>query len=308
MLWLVTAARIGLVLGAGGPVGHAFHAGVVRALHESLSWDARDATVGVGTSEGAQVGALLRAGMSSQDVAARASGRPLTPAGDAIARHYTRPNHDTPRSKSGYKPSSPQYLQSVARRPWTARLGPLVSALLPEGHVPMHTQASGLKRLFGDRWPVRHLWITAVHLESGSRVAFGAPGAPKTDVGTAVTCSGAVPGICQPVLVEDRRYVDGGIFSPTHLDLLGDEKLDLVIVSSPLSMFAPMRFLLRAEMKALAQRGVRSVAFEPKGSVLRAMGMNPMALWRSARVAHAAYEHARREVDCVVMRPLRDAL
>ncbi|HZO16597.1 MAG TPA: hypothetical protein VFB62_25150, partial [Polyangiaceae bacterium] len=67
----MTAARIGLVLGAGGPVGHAFHAGVVRALHESISWDARDAAVVVGTSAGAQVGALLRAGMSADDVAAR---------------------------------------------------------------------------------------------------------------------------------------------------------------------------------------------------------------------------------------------
>ena len=36
-------ARIGLVLGAGGVVGHAFHTGVLAALQEETGWDARGA-------------------------------------------------------------------------------------------------------------------------------------------------------------------------------------------------------------------------------------------------------------------------
>ena len=51
-------AHVGLVLGAGGLVGHAYHAGVLRALSDH-GWDARSAAVVVGTSAGSGVGALL---------------------------------------------------------------------------------------------------------------------------------------------------------------------------------------------------------------------------------------------------------
>jgi predicted acylesterase/phospholipase RssA len=54
--------HVTLVLGAGGPVGKAFHAGVLRALAERCGWEARTADVIVGTSAGSHIGALLRAG------------------------------------------------------------------------------------------------------------------------------------------------------------------------------------------------------------------------------------------------------
>jgi NTE family protein len=303
-----TARRIGLVLGAGGPLGHAFHAGVLRGLAEAHGWDAREADLVVGTSAGAQVGALLRAGMTPRDLAARVEGEAMSADGATIARHYTRPSHRQPRPSQRYTLAAPDYLRGLARRPWKARLGPLVSALLPEGHVSLRAQAEGLRRLFGHRWPERRLWITAMHLESGRRVAFGAPEAPDTDVGTAVSCSGAVPGICRPVRVGEHRYVDGGMLSPTHLDLLLESSIDVVVVSSPLSMYAPMRVLLRAEMRRLAERGMTVVAIEPRDRTLAAMGLNPMAIERSARVARAAYEATVRDVGRPELRLLRDAL
>src|SRR5688572_14513568 len=88
--------RIGLVLGAGGPLGHAFHSGVLKALASSVGWDARDASLVLGTSAGAQVGALLRAGMSGDDLARRAAGQELRPAAAAIAQHWVRPDHRAP--------------------------------------------------------------------------------------------------------------------------------------------------------------------------------------------------------------------
>jgi NTE family protein len=216
---------------------------VLRAVEHALGWDARNAELVVGTSAGAQVGALLRAGLSGDDLAARAAGEPMRDEAEAIARHYVRPSHAVPdpalpRTRS---PAALSYVLMALRSPLTLRPGRIVSALLPEGRVRMDAQAKGLRHLFGDEWPDKRLWITAVHLDTGERVAFGAPGAPKIDVGTAVTCSGAVPGVCVPVRHEGRRYVDGGIASATHLDLLHASELDLVIVSSPLSMFGPMR-------------------------------------------------------------------
>ena len=57
------APRIGLVLGAGGVAGGAFHAGVLAALEEATGWDPRTAAVVVGTSAGSITGATLRAGL-----------------------------------------------------------------------------------------------------------------------------------------------------------------------------------------------------------------------------------------------------
>ena len=59
------APRIALALGAGGVVGHAYHAGVLAALEEATGWDPRDAEVIVGTSAGSVVGSLLRAGFAA---------------------------------------------------------------------------------------------------------------------------------------------------------------------------------------------------------------------------------------------------
>src|SRR6478672_10946248 len=70
--------RVGLVLGAGGAVGHAFHAGVLAAIAEATGWDARKAEIVVGTSAGSGLGAFLRAGLAPRDLAARAMGQPLS--------------------------------------------------------------------------------------------------------------------------------------------------------------------------------------------------------------------------------------
>src|SRR5712664_2987388 len=80
----VAMARIGLVLGAGGAVGHAFHVGVLAAVAEVTGWDARDAEVIVGTSAGSVVGALLRAGLSAPDLAARSTEDALSEEGQRI--------------------------------------------------------------------------------------------------------------------------------------------------------------------------------------------------------------------------------
>ena len=60
-------ASVGLVLGAGGVVGGAYHAGALAALSETAGWDARDADVIVGTSAGSIAAAALRAGLSGPD-------------------------------------------------------------------------------------------------------------------------------------------------------------------------------------------------------------------------------------------------
>ena len=62
--------KVGLVLGAGGLVGLAHHAGTLAALENDLRWDPRSADVIVGSSAGSVIGTLLRSGISALDLAA----------------------------------------------------------------------------------------------------------------------------------------------------------------------------------------------------------------------------------------------
>ena len=276
--------HVTLVLGAGGPVGKAFHAGVLHALVEGCGWDPRAADVIVGTSAGAHVGALLRAGWDTYRLA-----------------HVLTPPAVPPPPPPGRRwPASGPYLRSVLARPWLTRLGPLVAALLPEGvHEGAHFAA--LHPLFA-HWPHLPLWIPAVHADSGARVVFGRDDVPLIDVATAVRCSTAVPGVRQPVAVGAMRYIDGGITSPTHADLavhaeVAAERRRTVIVLSPLSRFLPLRLLLRWEIRPLVKRGYDVMLFEPDRDVSAAMGWNPMDPHRGGEVAEAAYHATRKRLE-----------
>lgn len=287
-----TPVRIGLVLGAGGPVAHAFHCGVLHGLSEATGWDARTAAVVVGTSAGAQVAALLRAGIGAGDLCARVTGAALTPSGEELACHYVRPSHDEPHPDHPrrFRPAAPQYLARAIAKPWRWRLGAMVAAALPPGRVSLQPQADGFRRMFSDDWPEKRLWIPSLCIDTGELVVLGRAGAPQTDVGTAVIASGAVPGLCVPVEIDGKRYVDGGLLSPTNAHVLDDAGLDLVLVSSPLSCMTFLRLMLRCELRHLRRRGIRVAVIEPSAHVRRIIGWNVMDTERAPAVAHAARE------------------
>ena len=83
--------RIGLVLGAGGVVGQAYHSGVLAALAEIAGWDARTAEIVVGTSAGSGAAAMLRLGVSPEDLKHRACDEALSPAGQRLMRGAPAP-------------------------------------------------------------------------------------------------------------------------------------------------------------------------------------------------------------------------
>jgi NTE family protein len=88
--------RVGLVLGAGGTVGQAYHAGVLAALEHDLGWDPRTAEVIVGTSAGAITGALLRLGIPAHDLAAWAVQAPLSVEGTRLRTWFGKTHPEFP--------------------------------------------------------------------------------------------------------------------------------------------------------------------------------------------------------------------
>jgi NTE family protein len=72
----------------------------------------------------------------------------------------------------------------------------------------------------------RTIAVVATDLQSGEAVAF-----QRGDTGMAVRASSAVPGVFQPVRINGRDYVDGGLVSPVPVKIARRLGVDIVIAS-----------------------------------------------------------------------------
>jgi NTE family protein len=311
----VRMTRIGLVLGAGGMTGQAYHAGVLAALAEHTGWDPREARVIVGSSAGSVTGSVLRLGASAPDLAAYASDQPLSDEGAALfallgERERDFPPFDLSRLARGWRVPSPRLAARTLRRPWALRAAAAAATLLPSGGIDLMEHTTALEQLApASGWP-EGLLVCATRRDDAARVVFGRPGAPTASLAAAVAASCAIPGYFAPVRVGTREYIDGGAHSPTNADVLRASGVDLAVVVSPMSArggrartadavvrLAAHRRLER-ESARLRAAGIEVLAFEPTGRTLSFMGVNAMAQDRSAAVVQAAAEEtARRLAD-----------
>ncbi|SRR5581483_759920 len=295
---------VGLVLGAGGVVGGAYHAGALAALAEAAEWDARTADVVVGTSAGSIAAAALRAGLSGADQYARSTDGTLSPEGHALIGHLapvvdlpTRP----PFPRGLPLPASPQLAATALLPPWSARPLAALAGLLPAGSVPTAPIGDRIRAMFAGDWPEQPMWICALRLRDGSRVVFGRDDIKAPDVGTAVEASSAIPGYLQPVEIDGETYVDGGAHSPSNADVVAGLGLDLVIVVSPMSApWTALRpspnigsralasWVLEREVRAVRAAGTPVLVVEPTAEDLEVMGTNAMNPARRAAVARQA--------------------
>jgi NTE family protein len=305
------APRVGLVLGAGGVTGGAFHAGVLSALRTSLGWDPRTAAIIVGTSAGSIAATTLRAGLSAGDLLARSEDLPLSLDGARLMDNVG-PARRSPPLRAASRGRGPAEIAAVltrfATRPFSAPPWALLSSLIPEGQVSTAMISDTIAGLFPDDWPDEPLWLCAVRQSDGRRVAFGKQG-PRPPLPDVVAASCAIPGFFSPVIIDDQSFVDGGVHSPTNADVLVGEDLDLVIVSSPMSMTGRRVYqssgsvvrrwsgaLLDAEALRLRRRGVPVVAFQPTAEDVEVMGGNAMDPSRRAPVARRVHESTLRRL------------
>lgn len=295
---------IGLVLGAGGVVGGAYHAGALAALAEAARWDARAADVIVGTSAGSIAGASLRAGLSGADQFARATSGDLSPEGarligdlPPITELPTRP----PFPRGLPLPASPQLAATALLPPWRARPHAALAGLLPAGSVPTAPIGDRIRSLFDTDWPAQALWLCALRLRDGQRVVFGRDDVGVADVGTAVEASCAIPGYLQPVAIGGETYVDGGAHSPSNADVLAGLGLDLAIVvstmSAPWTALRPSpnigsralaSWVLEREVRTIRASGTPVLVLEPTAEDLTVMGTNAMDPDKRSAVAQQA--------------------
>ncbi len=253
---------VGIVLGAGGAFGWAFHLGVIEGVRRSLGHDPSGADRIIGTSAGGAIAASLLAGATTDEVLATIS-TPPDPEDmakmRAAAAEFRKP-------WKRLRPVAP----GLARRAWRTHPAAALVGLLPGGVFP----TAPLRRFPApsDEWPST-LWMPSVRMSDGELVVFGRDQL-DVSIADAIEATAAVPAMFQPKTIGDERYLDGAVRSATNADLLVDEHHDVVLISSP--MTKPGRGVIRArarrqleqEVALLAETGTRVVIVQPTEAIL----------------------------------------
>jgi NTE family protein len=279
--------RVGLVLGGGGLVGQAYHAGVLAAIEHDTGWDPGTADVIVGTSAGAVTGLLLRAGLRTAELASFYTARSRQHRFGRRAPTLELDPLDWPALLRPRWPS-PGVVARVARAATWRRPTVAGSMLVADGSRDASSQLAFLDELdLGDAhggWPAGDLRVVAVAQRDGRRVVMG----PPTRPGTAVAASCAVPGYFRAVEIEGEHYVDGGVYSPTNADVLVGESLDLVVVVAPMAARTNARagidwlvrrlasVYLAGEVRQLVRDGADVLVVNPSRDAVAAMGHDLM--------------------------------
>ena len=301
-----------LVLGAGGTVGMAYHTGVLRALEEVGGFRPDDADLIVGTSAGSMIGAMIRSGVSTEDLWLAGLGEhpdfDITSAGESPFAVAWNGPADAVRRVIG----SLYVLQRSAMRlpiPMPHLPGSL-RRLFPGGFFTIADAEDTLSQAMGTEWPDKPLWLVTVDVRTGRRVVLGRRNPVRTDLQTAVLASCAIPAFFQPMRVGRRTLVDGGVHSTTNLDLTSKISPDVIVGVVPMAFdpSSPPRGLGLA-IRGVAQRslvrevaqarkdGARVLLFRPTVEDLRAMGGNMMRSDGNEVVSRVAYESAARQLE-----------
>jgi len=284
----------GLVLGAGGVLGYNWLVAALSTWSQHSGLDPREFDVLIGTSAGSVAAASIGSGVHPDALLRHLRGE-REPGDPSVSW-----DHDT--SAGGALPplpaigfGSPSLAVKVLRNPRSYPLVAGLSAFALRGRGTLRPLRGAVRGLTADRsWPTRPaVRIVAMDYDRGRRVVFGSPSAPDVELAEAVAASCSIPGWYEPVEIDGRRYVDGGVCSTTSADLLIGEGVDEVTVLMPLgasthdTSWHPLvrtercvrgwctRRTLR-EVAKLRAAGTRVTVLTPDAEVLAAMGWNVM--------------------------------
>jgi NTE family protein len=272
-----------LVLGGGGPVGIAWETGVLAGL-AAEGVTLADADLIVGTSAGSFVGADIAGGDDAQAMAEAQialSEAERTGAAPAMAFDPAPFVNLFATVPVDQEPSA-----AICRE-----FGALSQsgAVVPEAAYLMAFQSFAKE---GRAWPARFA-CTAVDVDSGAfKVLRAGDGAPLAH---AIAASCSVPGIFPPVPINGRRYMDGGVRSPTCADVAAGHArvVTFAVITGTTGPF--VRNALEREALSVRERGGHMLIVTPDPDSLAAFGPNLMDAKNRVAITRAGVAQGRAE-------------
>lgn len=255
---------VGIVLGAGGPMGWAYHLGVIQGVRDAIDREPANADRIVGTSAGAAIAATLLTGTPTEEVLQLIT---TPPTGEDQEQMRAAGAGVLGNPLKALRPVAPGLIRKATQiGPTTALVG-----MLPSGFFP----TVFLRKFAADvPWP-SPLWVPSVNIDDGCVVVFGRDPVPAT-LRDAVEATQAVPALFQPKVIDGARYVDGAVASSTHADLLVPEALDVALIAAPMARpgRGPIRVRARRALETEAQRlrdnNTRTLILIPNDQVMAA--------------------------------------
>jgi len=299
----------GVALAGGGPLGAIYEIGTLVALEESLKgFDFTGCDIYVGVSSGAFVTSGLANGVAPRE----------------MHRNFIE-------SEEADDPFEPGVLVRPALREFGRRLAALPALAGSAAHAYLdrsfaHGLIESLQRLGGalpaglfdngriGEYLAEHfsvpgrtndfrklkckLFVIATNLDTGTSVAFGAPGHDDVPISLAVQASSALPGLYPPVEIAGRSYVDGALVKTLHASVALREGAKLLICVNPLVPFDAEAAGRRGHRKrlSLAERGFPTVMAQTFRAIIHSR----------MRVGMERYERLHPGADVVLFEPARD--
>ncbi len=273
--------KTALVLGGGGLLGVSWSTGMIAGLSDA-GVDVIGADRIIGTSAGSAVGAQI------------AQGHPLD---EMIAWHHAPRDPDS--VDLTMEIDLPNLMAIFTK--WAA-----YTEMTPENCAEIGAMALASKTVDEDRWvasleyqidadwPDRDMILTAVDAESGAFQKWTRDSGAPLHRAIASSCS--VPGLFPPVMINGRRYLDGGVRSCTNADLAAG--FDNVLIVAPIGVrpdgIDPLaKGMATAEVEALRAAGASVELAFPDERAQEAMGINRMDSSRRGLCVDAGCEQGR---------------
>jgi NTE family protein len=274
-----------LVLGGGGPLGVAWESGLIAGFAQG-GVDLGRADYIQGTSAGAIVGARLASGVAAASLAEAL----LDPAAPLV------------RPPTAGSPQAMLRMRELMREAATGTRNPaevrreLGEVAIAAGGASEAEFLEIMAREFGpvphQGWPARDFACTAVDAQDGGFQLWQARSG--VDLLPAVASSACVPGLVTPITLQGRRYMDGGMRSPTNADLaVGHDLVVMIVVQTPAAADGPMAKVVNDEVESLQEGGATVVVIALDDGSAAAFGDNPMDADRKPQVARAGLAQGR---------------
>ncbi len=242
-------SKTALVLGGGGFTGGVYEIGALRALDLlAVNRTINEFDVYVGTSAGAFVASMVANGITPEEMMRVINSDLPSPLSDISLGTLLHPNYGGFLRKSL---TFPLRVAGVARG-LLSHLNEIsavdvVNGLaggLPTGVYSGRGIESYVEEALSD--PDRtndfglldsELYLTATDLDSTERIVMGDGEWMDVPISTAVAASGALPMLYEPVRIDGREFIDGGIRSTTNIDVAVEHGAKFIVVINPVVPF-----------------------------------------------------------------------